>query len=669
MKKKQNKNLLCSNIIKNTSGSILPQLIVAAAVIGGISTAVMNYTKNAQKSTRYEAENITKKDLISNFQDIFRSKSACSTTFSGENPSAPINLAQVSNGTSTVINLNGTNRSTKVFGNIGTQGTISIMSMATQDFETHGPAYQLKDNTGALTGSWQRVGKFFLKVSFKRGIHYNNTGGLIAKSDQETTKLSVSSVNQYKLIPIIATYQSNAGGSSGNIVNCIAMDDEGKSYKELGDDGVGSLNSGLSEYCSILFEGNAEQDGQCRHITVSDGPTDYAAKIGGRVIIQQSNFSTGDNLDVAGSVGVGQAIGVGQGLDGRLSMSNSLSVGTITPPADDGDAHFQNSVGIGVAPSSMLGSVKVNASAAIGPSFNPIGDGNLAVQGALRVGPGANTSTSAPGTLQVEQNLGIGTIPSRFQSGFVHANRSVTVGNVSEEGNGNLTVQGYINVPNQSLTVSNGDHAATQSWVATKVGNTLDPNSVGAAANIMTDIMAANPDETGFSAFCRGTRTKNIIGPVPASSFLSGMCNMISEYCSKDGECPTVFAEGGGVNSAGNITSGSGWLRATKANALIRANTGTMSAPDVRARTSLCLRGVCKTSWSAITPSHGACQNRSSNQSCSSGYFVRRVTLNKSNWNYPTSFTTSGAWGVNRNTQTRSVVDSITVQCCKVNQN
>ncbi|GEM_PF-2425175 len=659
-------------ILLNREGSVLPQLLVAGALIAAVSTSVLQYTKTSSKSSKFEAEKINQRSLINQLQDTLRTRSACTATLAGRAVNSTAALAQLNDGTSVFINLApAAARSLKVFGSPGTAGSISIMDMSTDSFESHGAAYELKNPDGTPSGVFERVGKFFLEINYRKGIHYNGAGALIVKSDKVVTDSTLGQARNTKLIPILAVYESDAAGSTGNIKNCTSLDDEGKSTKQLREDGIASLNSFSEAYCSDLFDGSTVQDGRCRHITVHDDSADYAATLKGNVIIQESNFSTGDNLNVEGALSAGLAASIGDSSDGTVAVNNSISVGNVTAPDTQGTAHFENSVGVGTTPSAQTTSLKINGSASFGSGWNPPAtNGSVSIKNNLAIGPGSSAqSLNAPTSMHLSKNMGVGTAVTSTGTGYIDLNRSLTIGNQSEEGNGNITANGYVDIPNQDVDAAVPEHAATQAWVANKVAKTLDPNSVGDATSIFSDIMAANPNESGFSSFCRGTKTANLLGPVSQSSaFSSSRCNMVSEYCSKDGSCNTVYAESGGVISSGDIVTSSGWIRTNKSNGLIKAS-GTLEGNVIRAKSSICLNGVCKTSWDDITSSHGSCQTRSSGQTCSDGYFVRRVNLNKSNFTYPTSYTSSGAFGVSKNESTTSVVDSISFQCCKMIQN
>lgn len=674
MKKEIKKSSKFSSILGNSKGVILPQLIVTAAVIGAISVSVMNYTRNASKSAKYEAEKISKKNLIEEFKNVLRSKSACSSSFAGARVTdASINTLH--DGSNLIINLASADRNLLMYGSPGTLGVISIMSMELNGLLNHGAVYTIK--SGPNAGQTRQVGKFFLKVTFKKGIHYTAAGAEIVKTaaqDLKATQSTLSFVKQTKLIPIMATYNP----VNSVIAECISMSDldnagKVKTTKELVAGTTAALNSEMSTYCLDLFEGDATQDGRCRHITVYDNAGtggQYAATLGGNVTIQQSDFSTGNDLFVEGSLSTGRvqaATGIAPGTDGAVAVDLSMAVGSIAivPPAANGAAHFETSIGIGEAPPAATGSIEVNLSASFGPGMSPsTSGGNVSIEGSMRTGSGANASTPAVGNLYVEKRLAIGGAPVGA-AGHVKVYNSMAVGRANESA-GSIAVEGHVNIPNQTVTDNEPTHAASQQWVAQKIANTLNPGSVSDVAAIFADIMAANPNEAGVAAFCKGTRTNNLTGTVSANSqFSSGICNMVAEYCSKDGECAGVYAEADGVKSGGDIKTSSGSIQVTRSGGKITSDTGEMKASTIRAKSNLCLNGVCKSSWGAITKSHGTCSSHSSGY-CSSSGFVVRVAVNKSNFTYPTSFSSSGAWGVTSSSTTKSVVNSISYTCCKM---
>ena len=624
--------------------------VVAAGLLAGLSVAVVNLSKNLSKSSRKVSQDMSVNSLRLEVFSSMKNTIACTNTLNGISSTGGA-VASIRDAANSIIISSG-----GVYGNSSgnAQAKVSVTSIDFDSYTNTGSAYRSDPTLGAT----DRInGTANVSISFRRG---SLNGG---KTETDERALGGGNVRGVVRIPVRVVIDT----TSNEVLSCSSAQ---LTY--------------VDAFCDS-FDGDSTYDSRCRHITIEDGVgmTDYAAKFIGNVEISDSDIAanTLKTLHVHGSTGVGRDADIAN--DGNLSVAHSVAVGSLTPsPAEVGSAHIGNSLGVGTTPDSgNNGSLKGVGSISIGSGYDvEPNTGSTSVKTALGVGivapPGA-------GNVRTTGNVGVGTDPETT------ATRNLKVGSLSigsgvdYDTDGNILVEGFVHLPNQLSTDSNPMHVATQEWVSTKVANTLNPDAINMVNSILSDILGTNPNEVGASAVCQGFRIQHANTTYSARAAYTGSgCVLTPLYCNTNGQCTTVFAEGGGVNSSGSIISTGGNI--TTSSGHIDVTNGTAQARTIRAGTKICLpdnasftessAAKCKTTWSTITISRTGCYTKSSGQSCNSGDYLVRIAVSKQTVSPVTSVGHSNKYYAGRITAVSvslgssnfSVMNNLTYTCCKI---
>jgi len=612
------------NLLKSSSGFTLAEVMISAGIVGVISVAVMQLTGNLFRSTRATNQSMTANTLRATVYTSLRSKNACQTTFAGQVITANAAIPTITGPSGAAVITSGA-----VFGDpnlTDASGRITVTDIHTENYQANGPAYRSDPTLGATDRQNATVE---LVIVYKRGDFENK-----ATTDAIEKTKTLGSVTNELRVPIQLVHDA-----AGAAVTC---DTESNTYTKA--------------MCDSL-QGELNTDGFCRHITVEDdlpANSDYAATFKGNVNIEASNITpTNNDLRVDGSVGIGRDPVEYAGQGGYLAVNNSIVVGNspLAPPDvtaydEPGVGFFNNSLGIGRVADAAKGSLVVGASVSIGSTVAyPGGDGNVAILKSL--GVGANPAARLTGEAHISNSVGVGAgRPPFANAGSLRAGSLIIDSGTSlaDPGAGNIVVNGYVHLPNQSENqAGTPTHAATMGWVARKIADTITP-AIGNLNSVYNDILSSNPSEVGFAQICQGMQVQSADGTYTVGVYSGGRCNFNLKHCSESGVCNVVYAGTGGITSigsvtttgpGGNIVSQQGNITASKAGAVISAPNGTVSGDKISATSSLCLNGFCKSNWEQINIRHGSsCSTVSAASACSSGSFIRRINVQTSNITY-----------------------------------
>ncbi|EQC46780.1 type II secretion system protein [Bacteriovorax sp. Seq25_V] len=614
------------NLFKSSSGFTLAEVMISAGIVGVISVAVMQLTGNLFKSTRYTNQSMTANSLRATLYTSLRSKNACQTTFAGAVVTANANLASIAGpGGGAVIT------SGAVFGDpnlTDASGRITITDIHTENYQANGAAYRSDPTLGATDRQNATVD---LVVVYKRGDYENK-----ATTDADEKAKTLGSITNELRIPVQLVHDT-----AGSVVTC---DTESNTYtKALCDSLQGELNTdGFCRHITVeddlapnsdyaaTFKGNVNIEAS--NIT----PTANDLRVDGSVGIGR------DPVEYAGQGGymaVKNSIVVG---------ASPLAPPNVTAYEEPGVGFFNNSLGVGRDADAAKGSITVGASIAIGSTVAyPGGDGNASVQKSL--GVGVNPAARAAGEAHINNSIGVGsTRPPFANAGSLRAGSLIIDSGTSlaDPGAGNIVVSGYVHIPNQTESQANTPtHAATMGWVARKIADTITP-AIGNLTSVYNDILSSNPSEVGFAQICQGMQIQSADGSYTVGVYSAGRCNFDLKHCTESGVCNAVYAGTGGVTSIGNITSTNGNITANlgnisapKAGATISAPNGTVSANRVSAASQLCLNGNCKSNWEQINIGTSSCVTVSAGNQCSSGYFISRINTTTTTVQYVSNVT------------------------------
>ena len=641
---------------RNNSGFTLVEVMVATGMLSVLSLTVAYLTKNITKVQRATEQNVTVNSLRLTAYKSLSSPDACMETLQGKSPSGVVNLPEVKdrNGNSVIT-------AGAVYGGEGkgknAASKLTITAITLSSYQSNGDPYR-NSTTGApdtMDGTARIV------ISYKKGDRVG-----VTSSDAKERSKSIGSVQGEISIPVSFSHEYTGPGAPGNIIRCASA---APSY------GKGICDS---------FDGNNINDEKCRHITVNDKDPDYAVTFKGNVKIENAATDNNELTILGGSLGIGTEAETDA--PGKVSVNGTLSVGLANPHSPIvGSVDLTGALGVGAPANIQQGSLKVEGSASIGLGINVSGNnGNFKTGYSLGVGAAAPQDPipaipgSHAGNMHVASSMGVDKIPSSV-IGHLGVNGGITVGSGVANPDGiSIGVEGAVRIPNQSATDNNAKHAATQYWVASKIANSLDPGVVGQVNDIINDIMGSGTDQAAAKNLCQGFRVKNagnaLVTYAPGV-WDGNICSITPKYCSTDGQCNTVYAEAGGVNSAGHVLTTNGNIISNSGN--ISTSSGDVRAKTVRADNSLCLRGSCKTSWSAINVTSTGCYSASVGATCNVGYFISRVTLTKRTINFKNTYSvtrnyyagnvtsTSGNFG----NSSKSVGDSVSYYCCKAVNN
>lgn len=630
---------------RNNSGFTLAEVMVATGILSILSLTVAYLTKNISKVQRATEQNVSVNSLrLSAFRNL-RDVTSCGATLNGIDPSGVVNLAQIrgKNGASVIT-------SGAVYGGTGDGGNaaskLRITGIVLSNYHSSGDAYRSGGSAAVNTMD----GSAKITISYIKGNRVSS-----ASSDAKERGKSTGSIQGEIIVPVsFAHVYTGSAINPGAIQGCAV-----------------SETSYVQGICDSL-NGQNTADSKCREITVNDSANDYSVSFKGNVNITNAGAASANNneLIVEGSIGIGRDSETDA--TGKLSVASSLAVGLAAPaPGAVGTAEFLGAVGIGVAPAANDGSLRVNGSAAFGSGMTVPGtNGSVKVKNSVGVGVAA---PAGDGDIQASNSMGIGASPPGG-SGDLYVANGVTVGAASALEANSLVIQDALIIPNQAATDSNGTHAATQYWVASKVANSLDPNFVGDVTAIIDDIMSGT-GEAAAEKLCLSLKIRNADETTfsPAAVY-DGNCTITPKYCSTDGQCAGVYAGTGGIDSAGKIESVSGDIISEAGD--ITAS-GDVKANIVRAESELCFGSSCKTSWSSISITRSGCSNKSAGVKCASGEFVARVMLSTKVVSYKSSYTVSPVYyagkytsvGSSTGSGSRTVGDTLTYTCCKANNN
>ncbi len=652
------KSLIKENVFFGASGFTIVEALVAAGLLSGLSLAVINLTDNLSKASRKSSQDMKVNSLKMEAYSVFSNPASCEATLAGLN-SGGAAVPTIQDGSGNVILTNG-----GVYGEAtgNAKARITINSINIANYSAISDPYSSDASVAAAVND--RVdGKIDIVINFSRGDRSNG------KTDAEEALRTGGNVSGTITVPVRVSTNM-----AGTIQSCLT-----------------TRNSFVDAFCDS-FDGDSTFDSKCRHVTIqdADGSTDYAATFKGNVNIEGSDIGANaafNHLYVYGSTGVGRSTESGalDVNDGRLSASGSLLVGPGLSPAGllSGSAHFSNSVGIGIAPNtSLASSLTVLGSTSFGSGVNvPGANGSLTIEGSLGVGVVAPATV---GTVQVARNVGVGIVPTTAAASQLSA-LSMSVGSgMNDPGAGNVIVEGFVHLPNAPDNDNNPTHAATQEWVARKVSNTLNPDVINEISDILNDILSSNPGDAGAGAVCKGFRVNNAKTPGTTYSaqatYSSGTgCRLAPMYCNVNGQCSSVFAEGGGINSSGSIVASPGDIKTTTGH--VYTSTGTGEGNTVKGN-KICLPDpsfnassatVCKTSWNSITIEHGGCYTRSAGSNCNSGDFLTKITVTKKNISPATDASASPNYYAGKITSatvsssqtTYSIMSNISYTCCE----